>query len=89
MSTYLIVNLVEKAAKVKGLDIAMEAFAVAEVKERAGEFDILLLGPQVKYKAAEVQAEAARHGKKFAVIPSDVYGSMDGDKVIEFIMNIQ
>ena len=89
MSTYLVGNLVEKAAKANNMELTMEAFPASEVETRIDEFDIILLGPQLKYKAPEIQESATRHQKKFAVIPIEVYGSMDGEVILRFILGME
>ena len=89
MSTYIVANMTVDAAKKRGLDIVMEAFPASEVASRINDFDLLLLGPQVRYKAAEIQVIAQKNAKKFAVIPSDVYGSMDGDRILDFIIKLE
>lgn len=86
MSTYYVLKLVEKSAKAKQVNLTMEALPIVELKNRIQDFDIILLGPQLKYKFAQVQAIAEGHGKKVVNIPFDVYGSMDGDKVLKFIL---
>jgi PTS system cellobiose-specific IIB component len=45
--------------------------------------DIVLLGPQVKYEQAKLQAQAEPLGKKVAVIDMMDYGMMKGDVVLE------
>ena len=45
--------------------------------------DIVLLGPQVKYEQAKLQAQAEPLGKKVAVIDMMDYGMMKGDAVLE------
>jgi PTS system cellobiose-specific IIB component len=43
----------------------------------------VLLGPQVKYELAKLQAQAEPLGKKVAVIDMMDYGMMKGDVVLE------
>ena len=45
--------------------------------------DIILLGPQVKYEQAKLQALADPFGKKVAVIDMMDYGMMKGDAVLD------
>lgn len=45
--------------------------------------DIVLLGPQVKYEQAKLQAIADPLGKKVAVIDMMDYGMMKGDAVLD------
>ncbi len=86
MSTYYVLKLVEKAAKARGVELSMDAIPVTELNDRIKEYDVVLLGPQLKYKSSQVSAVATANGKKFVNIPPDVYGSMDGDRILNFIL---
>jgi PTS system cellobiose-specific IIB component len=59
------------------------AVPVAEFKDEIATADIVLLGPQVKYEQAKLQAQAEPLGKKVAVIDMMDYGMMKGDVVLE------
>ena len=87
-STYYVCDLVRKAAKERNIEVEMEAFPVSEIGDVIHNFDTIVLGPQSKYKAKEVSALAEQHGKKFGPIPADVYGSMDGDVILDFILEV-
>ena len=56
---------------------------VAEFKDNLAVADIILLGPQVKYEQAKLQALADPVGKKVAVIDMMDYGMMKGDAVLD------
>ncbi|MDU4484344.1 MAG: hypothetical protein E7I85_11260 [Enterobacter sp.] len=49
----------------------------------AGMSTSMLVGPQVKYEQAKLQAQAEPLGKKVAVIDMMDYGMMKGDAVLE------
>ena len=55
----------------------------AEFKDNLAPADIILLGPQVKYEQAKLQALADPFGKKVAVIDMMDYGMMKGDAVLD------
>ena len=61
----------------------MKAVPVAEFEENIATADIVLLGPQVKYEQANLQAIADPLGKKVAVIDMMDYGMMKGDAVLD------
>lgn len=67
----------------KGIEVSIKAVPVAEFKENLDSADIILLGPQVKYEQAKLQALADPQGKKVAVIDMMDYGMMKGDAVLE------
>ena len=64
-------------------DVTIKAVPVAEFEENIATADIVLLGPQVKYEQAKLQAIADPLGKKVAVIDMMDYGMMKGDAVLD------
>ena len=81
MSTSMLVQRMKDAAQKKGVEVTIKA--VAEFKDNIATADIVLLGPQVKYEQAKLQAQADPLGKKVAVIDMMDYGMMKGDAVLE------
>lgn len=83
MSTSMLVQRMQDAAKKKGIEVSIKAVPVAEFKDNLATADIILLGPQVKYEQAKLQAMADPLGKKVAVIDMMDYGMMKGDAVLD------
>ena len=83
MSTSMLVQRMKDAAQKKGIEVSIKALPVAEFKDNLNEADIILLGPQVKYEQAKLQAQADPLGKKVAVIDMMDYGTMRGDRVLD------
>lgn len=83
MSTSMLVQRMKDAAQKKGIEVSIKAVPIAEFKENLDSADIILLGPQVKYEQAKLQALADPQGKKVAVIDMMDYGMMKGDAVLE------
>ncbi|ENY2588493.1 PTS sugar transporter subunit IIB [Klebsiella aerogenes] len=83
MSTSMLVQRMKEAAQKKGIEVSIKAVLVAEFKDNLAEADIILLGPQVKYEQAKLQALADPVGKKVAVIDMMDYGMMKGDAVLD------
>ncbi|MGN8245189.1 PTS sugar transporter subunit IIB [Cellulomonas soli] len=75
MSTSLLVANMRKFAAPGD---TIEAVSFSEVAERLGEFDVVLLGPQIRFRLAEAQQLAGAQGKPAGVIDMRVYGTMDG-----------
>lgn len=73
----------ERRRAEKGVEVTIKAVPVAEFKDNIATADIVLLGPQVKYEQAKLQAQAEPLGKKVAVIDMMDYGMMKGDAVLE------
>jgi len=83
MSTSMLVQRMKDAAQKKGVEVSIKAVPVSEFMENLTEADIILLGPQVKYEQAKLQAQAEPLGKKVAVIDMMDYGMMKGDVVLD------
>lgn len=79
MSTSMLVKKMAEAAKEMEYDVAISAHPAANVKEVAGDADLVLLGPQVKFQLAKITAEVAC---PVEAIDMAAYGMMDGKKVI-------
>lgn len=75
MSTSLLVANMRKQAQPGD---TIEAVSYPEVPERLAEFDVVLLGPQIKFRLSELQTLTSEHGKAAGVIDMRVYGMMDG-----------
>ena len=83
MSTSLMVKKMLESAKARGIDAEICAKSVRDYKTCAADFDVALLGPQIRYKLPECEKSAQEHGKKIACIDMMAYGTMKGDKVLD------
>jgi len=83
MSTSLLVTKMQKAAQVKGLEIAIDAFPEAEMASHIDEADIVLLGPQIRFALGRAKKLCDEKSIPLEVINSIDYGMMDGEKVLE------
>lgn len=88
MSTSIIVKKMLEAAKEKGIDVHIEAVGLNKVEERADEFELFLLGPQIKYRKDEIDKIAEAKNKKVALINTMDYGLMRGDKILDFALEL-
>lgn len=50
MSTSLLVTKMKKVAEEKGIDVEINAIALELFEENLPNYDVFLLGPQVKFK---------------------------------------
>ncbi len=87
MSTSLLVTRMEAAAKEKGVDAKIWAVSEAVVATEEGNFDCLLLGPQIRFKFKEF---SKKYGDKVPVAVIDMrdYGQMNGAKVLDFALGL-
>jgi PTS system cellobiose-specific IIB component len=87
MSTSLIVRRMEAAAAERGMDIDVKAYTVTEVDSRAPEAQVVLVGPQVRYRMKEVERICKPLGIPIGVIPMSIYGLMNGNAILDFALN--
>lgn len=89
MSTSLLVQKMEQAAKEKGIVAKIWAVSADEVKSNIDQADVLLLGPQVRYKLAEMKKEGDARGIPVDVIGASDYGMLNGKNVLEFALRLK
>lgn len=82
MSTSLVVSKMEEAAKAQGKDYKIWAVEQGQVAEELGNFDVLLLGPQVRHLQRKL-TKVVDGKAPVAVIDPVAYGSCDGAKVLK------
>ena len=81
MSTSLLVNRMQKAAQEKGIEVEIEAMGVRMAEQKLLEWDICLLGPQVRHEIKALQVKAG-DAVPVKVIDMKDYGLMNGEKVL-------
>ena len=87
MSTSLLVTKMEKAAADAGVEAKIWAVPESEVEKNIGEFDILLVGPQIRFKAKAFEKMSAGSFPVHVIDMRD-YGTMNGGKVFATAMEI-
>ena len=87
MSTSLLVTKMEKAAAEAGVEAKIWAVPEATAKAELGNFDVLLIGPQIKFKFNDFNKWA---DGRFPVHVIDMrdYGTMNGAKVFATAMEL-
>lgn len=88
MSTSLLMRKMKEAASARGLDVEIAAYAAHEFDEQVGNYDVVLLGPQVKYMLASFQEKAEEKGVPVAAIDMMDYGMQRGDNVLDFAFSL-
>ena len=90
MSTSMLVQKMQKEAEKQELD--REIFAVstteADQKIEDAQVDVLLLGPQVRFKKDEYTKKGAEKNIPVEVIEMTDYGTMNGAKVLDTALQI-
>lgn len=80
MSTSLLVEKMQKAALEQQLSVDIWAVSAHEVKDKAQNADVILLGPQVRYAQKKIESEVS--GIPIAHIDMKDYGMMNGAAVL-------
>ena len=81
MSTSLLVQKLQKEAASRSLDVEIIANPLNKALELIDGADVFLLGPQIAYAKADV--EAAAGSTPVAVIPMVDYGRMNAAKILD------
>ncbi len=89
MSTSLLVQKMEEAARQQGLQVKIWAVSAEEVKHHLDQADVLLLGPQVRYKFTQLKNEGEARGVPVDVIQPADYGTLNGKKVLAHAMSLK
>jgi len=80
MSTSILVNNMKKSADPKD---EINACPLSELENVIDDVDIVLVGPQVRFQMASIDALAKAHGKKAALMDQKAYGMLDGAKMLK------
>lgn len=88
MSTSLMVNKMRRAAETKNLEVEITAMAEFAFQRYDKPTDVLLLGPQVRYKYEELKAQLEPEEIPVAVIDSQTYASMDAEAVLGMALEL-
>ncbi|MDE8037316.1 PTS sugar transporter subunit IIB [Erysipelothrix rhusiopathiae] len=85
MSTSLLASKMQTVADSHKLPIEVKAFSDSKMDSIVQEFnpDVILLGPQIKYKFEETKAKYAGSGVPIEVIDLEDYGKVDGERVLK------
>ena len=84
LATSLLVRKMEAAAEEEGTEVDIIAYPVGEFEQHLPGIDVALLGPQVGYMKAQMQATAKAAGIPCDVIPMADYGMVNGKNVLAF-----
>ena len=88
MSTSLLVKKMVAEAEKRGLEVDINAFGVAEIEQQVGQYQVVLLGPQVKYMQKDLQQKANAYGIKVEPINMMDYGMQKGGAVLDFALSL-
>lgn len=82
MSTSLVVSKMEEEARAQGKDYKIWAVEQGQIEDELGNFDVLLLGPQIVYLERRIK-RLVGDAAPVAVIDPVAYGNCDGAAVLK------
>lgn len=82
MSTSLIVEKMKAALLPEEKDSVINAISMGNFEENVQDYDVVLLGPQIRYKKDEFADIASEYGVAVDVINPIDYGMVKGDKIL-------
>ncbi|WLS80912.1 PTS sugar transporter subunit IIB [Erwinia pyri] len=88
MSTSLLVRKMAEAAAERGLEVEINAFGVVEFDEQFPRYQVVLLGPQIKYMLKSLSEKAATQGIPVQPVDMMDYGMQRGDKVLDYALSL-
>ncbi|MGB8664562.1 PTS sugar transporter subunit IIB [Serratia plymuthica] len=88
MSTSLLVRKMVEAADERGLPVEIDAYGVAEFDTQFPRYQVVLLGPQVKYMLKTLSEKAAVQGIPVQPIDPMDYGMQRGEKVLDYALSL-
>ncbi|MGL6064340.1 MAG: PTS sugar transporter subunit IIB [Fusobacteriaceae bacterium] len=89
MSTSIVVKKMKEAALEQNIETKIEAVGLEQFHDLVDEYDVFLLGPQVRYKKPELEKIANEKNKPLEIINTMDYGMMNGKKILEFAMSLE
>ncbi len=84
MSTSLVVAKMKKSLKPEEADWVIDAIPAESFETEIDNYDVVLLGPQLKFKKNQLEEVAKPKGIPLEVINMADYGTVRGDKILEF-----
>ena len=82
MSTSMVVKKMQQAAEKNDIEAEIDAVGLEKFTDKLEEFDVFLLGPQVRFKKDDFAEKAAEYDKTVEVIDPVDYGGLNGEKIL-------
>lgn len=87
MSTSLLIEKIEKAGTEQSITTQVDARPVEDIKDYLSDKDVILLGPQVRFKEKQIR-ELVADKIPVSVIDMSAYGTMNGEKVLQQALSL-
>ncbi len=82
MSTSILQKNMEDYAKTQNIECVIEAHPIFESKQIANDWDIVLLGPQVKFEENTFKTIVG-NSKPVVVVPAQIYAMGKGQETLD------
>lgn len=86
-STGIMVNKMREVAtgseKLKGVDIKIEAHPASDLIEYIDDYDVVMLGPQIRHRFDELKEICDSKNKPIEVISVKDYGTVNGANILK------
>lgn len=79
---------VQEAADKRGIQLIADAGGTGEFKNKASQYDVALLEPQVRHLRKEVSKVAEQYDIPVELVNQQAFALMDGDKVLDQVLNL-
>lgn len=86
MSTSMMVKKMSEAAQAQNIEATIWAVAEVEASEEVKKADVILLGPQIRFKLAHIKSLCPE--KPVEAIDMRNYGMMDGKAVLQTALSL-
>lgn len=83
MSTSLLVTKMQKASEAIGVDSKIWAVGAESIEKHIKEADVVLLGPQIRFKLNDIRKIGDEVKVPVEVINTSDYGLLKGDRVLK------
>ena len=88
MSTSMLVKKMEAAATEQGIECKIDALSVIAFEGEIQNYDVCLLGLQVRFQLEEMKKVTDQYGINIAAIPPQTYGMMKGDEALKQVLSL-
>lgn len=80
--------IMENMREVASEEDRIDAYPVSEMENLIDDYDVVLVGPQVRFRYPELEKMAKEHGKKISLIDRKLYGTLDGTKILDLARSL-
>ena len=76
-------EIAQNSEKLTNTDVKIEAHPAGELREHIEDFDVILVGPQIKHQLKHLSEIAAEYNKPIQVIDTKDYGTVNGANILK------